>query len=270
MTVVLGIDAAWTEKEPSGVALIRGNGSNWRCVAVTPSYESFLSLANGMPVDWTQKPAGSQPNVEALLEASQKLLRGAEVNVVAVDMPLSKKRIRGRREADKQISRKFGKYNCSVHSPSEERPGKITDLMRKEFEKHKFSLATKATKNRKHQTLLEVYPHTALLKLFNDPKPDRVKYKVSKAAKYWRSYSQEERRRKILKNWEKILKLLGSTIKEIKIHPNGESLGGLKRYEDAIDALICAWVGIEYIAERAIPYSDETAAIWTPKLSNQT
>jgi hypothetical protein len=44
---VLGIDAAWTENEPSGVALIENSQGGWRCVAVTPSYDSFLALAEG-------------------------------------------------------------------------------------------------------------------------------------------------------------------------------------------------------------------------------
>jgi len=51
VAAILGIDAAWTEKEPSGVALIEGARGGWRCVAVTPSYGTFLALAEGTPVD---------------------------------------------------------------------------------------------------------------------------------------------------------------------------------------------------------------------------
>jgi predicted RNase H-like nuclease len=31
MVGVLGIDAAWTEKEPSGVVLLEGSPGDWRC-----------------------------------------------------------------------------------------------------------------------------------------------------------------------------------------------------------------------------------------------
>lgn len=48
MAGVLGIDAAWTEKEPAGVALLEGRSEVWRCVAVAPSYDSFLALAEGI------------------------------------------------------------------------------------------------------------------------------------------------------------------------------------------------------------------------------
>tara|TARA_B100002003_G_scaffold148670_1_gene137814 strand:+ start:724 stop:861 length:138 start_codon:yes stop_codon:yes gene_type:complete len=42
------------------------------------------------------------------------------------------------------------------------------------------------------------------------------------------------------------------------------SLAGLKTYEDGIDALVCAWVGIEYLRGAATPYGDDDAAIWIP------
>ncbi len=34
----------------------------------------------------------------------------------------------------------------------------------------------------------------------------------------------------------------------------------MKRYEDALDAIVCAWVGIEFLRECAYPLGDETAA----------
>jgi len=34
--------------------------------------------------------------------------------------------------------------------------------------------------------------------------------------------------------------------------------------EDAIDALVCAWVGIAYLEDRVVSYGDATAPIWSP------
>ena len=42
------------------------------------------------------------------------------------------------------------------------------------------------------------------------------------------------------------------------------SLAALKRYEDALDALICGWVGIQFTAGNAVAYGDATAAVWVP------
>ena len=36
----------------------------------------------------------------------------------------------------------------------------------------------------------------------------------------------------------------------------------LKAYEDSLDALLCAWVGIEYLTGKARAFGNETAAIW--------
>ena len=44
---VLGLDAAWTETEPSGVALAIEAETGWRLVAVEASYEAFLARARG-------------------------------------------------------------------------------------------------------------------------------------------------------------------------------------------------------------------------------
>jgi hypothetical protein len=39
---------------------------------------------------------------------------------------------------------------------------------------------------------------------------------------------------------------------------------GLKCYEDSLDALVCAWVGVKYLAGDAVPYGNDIAAIWVP------
>lgn len=130
MVAVLGIDAAWTEKEPSGVALLAGSLGEWRCVAVAPSYGSFLSLAEGTSVDWTLKVRGAVPDAGRLVAAAHKLLGGDKVSVITVDMPLSTAPIFGRRAADSAVSRAFGNRGCAAHSPNAERPGRISEGLR--------------------------------------------------------------------------------------------------------------------------------------------
>jgi predicted RNase H-like nuclease len=38
----------------------------------------------------------------------------------------------------------------------------------------------------------------------------------------------------------------------------------MKALEDQLDALVCAWTAVEYLAGRLEPLGDETAAIWCP------
>ena len=126
---VLGIDAAWTAHQPSGIALVQRTKTGWGCLAIAPSYDSFLAQASGQPWDPEQKATGSKPDPTALLKAS-KQLAGAEVSCVSVDMPLATTPITSRRAAVTAISSRFGPKGCAVHSPSAERLGAITDQLR--------------------------------------------------------------------------------------------------------------------------------------------
>ena len=53
--LVLGIDAAWTAHNPSGVALVQRAAEGWQCMALAPSYDAFLALAAGQPWDKSLK-----------------------------------------------------------------------------------------------------------------------------------------------------------------------------------------------------------------------
>jgi hypothetical protein len=52
MRTILGIDAAWTGNEPSGVALVIERAGTWQCVAVAPSYSDFLGQSESKPTNW--------------------------------------------------------------------------------------------------------------------------------------------------------------------------------------------------------------------------
>jgi len=70
---VLGIDAAWTAGEPSGVALITDGGTGWRLLEVAASYEQFpQGDAAGARIS---RPRGSIPDEVATVRR-QKLFKG--------------------------------------------------------------------------------------------------------------------------------------------------------------------------------------------------
>jgi hypothetical protein len=48
MRAVLGIDAAWTLSQPSGVAVMNETSTGWRLVAAEASYQRFDARANGL------------------------------------------------------------------------------------------------------------------------------------------------------------------------------------------------------------------------------
>src|SRR5689334_14443307 len=101
--IVLGIDAAWTATQPSGVAVLRKRRGEWQCIALAPSYASFVALADGTPIDWRARPAAAIASCDALLVATERLA-GARPDVIAIDMPLATSRIVARRAADNAIA----------------------------------------------------------------------------------------------------------------------------------------------------------------------
>ena len=247
--IILGIDAAWTAAQPSGVALVVDR----RCVRLAPSYESFVAGV----VDWRVKPRGGPADCDALIE-TVSAIAGAPPDVIAVDMPLATKPIVARRAADNAIASAFARFGLGVHTPNPERPGPIADGMYAGFAARGYRLACK---RRIPKAMIEVFPHAAAIALTGADY--RVPYKLARAAQYWPALSQVERRRAITNRWRAIRRGLAADVDGVALRvPSGGPLAQLKRYEDALDAAICAWVGIEYLAGRAMPHGDHESAVW--------
>lgn len=266
MALVLGIDAAWTEQGSSGVALLRFDNGSRNVIAVAPSYAGFIGLARHEPVEW-KRPPGGVPLVSDLLGAAAAL-GGGPVDVVAVDMPMSRKPIVGRRNADRAVSRAFGAYGAAVHSPAPDRPDKAVTGMARDFQAAGFELATAVPMR---PALIEVYPLAALVRLLGVKR--RPAYKVSKIARYRWPGTIRERIERLLQTWSSICEELEQHVGDLLIdfpkHSSVVSASQLKPYEDAIDAVISAWVGTCFLDGTAKPFPDDDAdaAIWIPELS---
>lgn len=267
MATIIGIDAAWTAKEPSGVALVTSTPDGWRSIATAPSYDTFIKLSAGEKVNWGSKSIkGGLPDIPRLLVAARHLA-GEQVHLVTIDMPVANVPFTARREADDAISREFGGRWCSAHTPSSIRPGKIGQGISKVLQESGYPLSVDESVNVHSRCLLEVYPHPALLSLLQRDK--RVPYKVSKSKKYWPDADIEERKMKLLLEYqamynklENVFGILDFALPNIDTVP---TLTSLKRYEDALDALVCAWVGSLFLAGKATPLGDSIAAIWCPQ-----
>jgi predicted RNase H-like nuclease len=263
MRAVVGIDAAWTATQPSGVALAVETANGWCLKAAEPSYERFQSLADNT-LRAEGRPSGSQLDAHALLSCAS-LLCGRRVDVVAIDIPLAYTRVIGRRVSDNAISTAYGARNCGTHTPNPSRPGRISDDMRQGFEQEGYPLQTAVVAP---PGLIEVYPHPALVELANAR--NRLPYKASKVRSYWRTATPIERRALLYKQWTEIVKLLereiagvAKALRTLEVNANGWQV---KAYEDTLDAIICAWVAVCALERRAKAFGDENSAIWVPSL----
>lgn len=267
MTSILGIDTAWTEKEPSGIALVSEVSEKWQVLAAAPSYEIFLETARGRDVNWTRgRIQGGPPDISSLLAAAEKL-SGERVQIVALDMPLASVPFAERRAADNEVSREFGGRWCATHSPTLQRPGPLGRHISTALGRAGYELAVDPAVKPGSRYYLEVYPHVALLSLLQRER--RVPYKVSKTKKYWPGTNLPQRKANLLQELQAIYRGLEAIFGKLpfalsKIR-EAPSLASLKRYEDVLDALVCAWVGIRFAAGETLPLGDATAAVWCPK-----
>ena len=260
--VVVGVDAAWTPSGSSGFAVAELDGNNARLILAAPSYAAFGVGAEKQEVNWL-KPKRIPLDVDAVLEMISDV-SGQRPDLVAVDMPLSRQPISGRRTADNCISRAFGAAWAGTLSPSKERPGAYGRRLQTKLEEQGYVLQTKRCEARRKE-LIEVYPHTALIRLLNEPR--RLTYKVAKRRKYWPELSVEQRTHHLEEVWTRIADGLndvlpgsGQWISDARAHCTS-----MKAVEDVIDAIVSAWVGICFL-RGAIepPYGDDDAAIWVP------
>jgi predicted RNase H-like nuclease len=255
MTVILGIDAAWTGTRPSGVAVVAGEPGDWCLVAVAASYGDFYRQA-GLAVD--------ESGFEArLLLDSAAVLARARVDLVAADIPLARSPIVGRREADNAVSRLYGARHAGTHTPSAARPGRLADDMRSAFDGEGYPLQTAAPAG---SGLIEVYPHPALIELMSAVR--RLPYKAGKSAKYWPGRPAAGRRSLLLAQWRDIVVQLDRRMQGVAARlslPAPDASGvALKAYEDALDAVVCGWIGTCVIEGRATALGDSDSAIWIP------
>lgn len=260
--LVLGIDAAWTEREPSGVALVGRSASRWQLLAVAASYDHYRAKAAVDP-SAGDRPRGTRPDAGKLL-LSSSALAGAPVDLVAIDMPLARRPITCRREADDAVSRAYGARKCGTHTPNPARPGAVSEDLRTAFEAAGFSLCTA---DLLLPGLLEVYPHPALVELAGAA--ERLPYKQGKTRAYWPGLTPPERRVRLFDEWTAIVELLDREIAGVSSALQLPDLAApgwaLKAFEDCVDAVVCAWVGACALEGRAIPFGDHEAAIWVPR-----
>jgi predicted RNase H-like nuclease len=201
------------------------------------------------------------PAPSTISEAA-KSLAGARVDVVAIDMPMSTNSISGYRTADRKLSSSFGAMQASTHTPNIERPGYHGERITMGFTRCGFHLGT--VKGRSMPSIIEVFPLAGLVRLMSLSK--RPAYKVTKTSRYWPGLSLPRRITRLIDNWRAIeaaLRLEVGTL-GFDLPENGPSLASLKPYEDALDAVICAWIGACFAEGKAEPFGDDEAAIWVP------
>jgi len=104
--------------------------------------------------------------------------------------------------------------------------------------------------------------------------PMRLKYKVANARACWPGHTPTERRGFLFQQWKIVMAVLDARLPGVLDAlpaPRSDAIGfELKAYEDMLDAVVCACVAICVLEGEALPYGDDTSAIWIPQPPNAT
>ena len=266
MKYSLGIDAAWTNKEPSGVCLLRStDGKTCEVIRLGKSYSEFI---NGN-IEWNLKADCSEIELNELLKVCDEL--EVRPDCIAVDMPIASYHIKQRRACETEISKAYGGKGASTHNPNENRPGLISVELFNRLTESGYNWMTSG-KEQNDKSLIEVYPHTAIIEYLN--LDYRYEYKVSKKNKFksWSSLSASQKNEKLIENLQNLVVQLAKRVPNIynffiKLDSKKKySVNQLKGYEDAIDSVVCALVGMDFLFGNAIGYGNDKGTIWVPKV----
>jgi predicted RNase H-like nuclease len=181
--------------------------------------------------------------------------------VIAVDAPLVVPNLAGERPVEGEMRRRFARYHAACH-PANRRllgePPRGERLCAMLAERLNVQVAPAPPVRQACRVAFEVYPHAAMVRLFRLPRILEYKARSGRGLAYRRE--QMQRYVGLLRQLPVPKLGLPDWLSEVP-----ETPAGLKRFEDRLDALFCAW-----LAARAWWYGGEvlgeahTGTIWLP------
>ncbi len=237
-------------------------------MCVGRSYREFIAALQGSAPKWLERPE-HDGDFRVVLDGLRD--KGIKPRAIALDLPLSKDIITGRRPADREVSKAYGSKGAAAYPPTKNRPGRISEDTFSALQKIGYQFAGANVSPGQTPVFLETYPHPAIIELLD--LPYRLQYKVSKRRKYWREETPLRRWELLLDSFEKLWKGLKKQLTGLEgvlPKPAGLSRANYrgapyKGYEDALDALVCAWVALQFLKKDCIGYGDKTSCIWIPR-----
>jgi len=234
----VGIDLAWGTRNPSGLAMLE-----WR-------EDRLCEVAP------TQLVYSDEEICRAIAEQDV-----GNTLVIAVDAPLVVPNLTGERPVEGEMRRRFARYHAACH-PANRRllgePPRGERLCALLAERLNVQVAPAPPVRQACRVAFEVYPHAAMVRLFRLPRILEYKARSGRGVAYRRE--QMQRYVGLLRQLPVPKLGLPDWLSEVP-----ETPAGLKRFEDRLDALFCAW-----LAARAWWYGGEvlgeahTGTIWLP------
>jgi predicted RNase H-like nuclease len=209
---IAGIDLAWGDKRPDGLCLIQADRHSAEIV------ETTLTHGDDELLQWLKTRIPPERPV-----------------LLAIDAPLIAPNSSGCRPVDRQISVDFGRYHAACHSANAKRcvrPLRIASLLRSAGFTIDFDL------KKGSQIATEVYPHPAMIRLFEIEKIVKYKKGLIAARRLEFARLQGLLRASLKRNFPKVV--IPSSVEALL------ATQWSKGNEDQTDALFCALIGYHH------------------------
>jgi|SRR3989344_5490716 len=213
----IGIDLAWSEKNGSGVVVLKGdvNKAEFVCGNIFYSDDEILKFI--------------EDNI------------GDKKALISIDAPLIVPNESGRRLAEDLAGKLFRKYDAGAHPANRKRlsswTGKIRGeeisklLSTKGFEHDPYIKKLEASRK-----FFEVYPHPSIVVLFKLDKILKYKNKPNRSYEFrWNEFKKYQNYLKSLKDLSLPKGVIDKNVKNLKGN-------ALKDYEDLLDGIFCAYL----------------------------
>jgi histidinol-phosphate phosphatase family protein len=214
----VGIDLAWSPRNPSGYAALSADGQ---------ILESGSSL-------------GGDDEVLALIE---RLVPAGKPAIVAVDAPLAVPNEEGGRQCDREVASVFRRFQAAPYPANRKNlaryGGLRAETIRKRLQSAGYRHSPTIARLAHTRQVVEVFPHPATISLFG--LSSTLKYKARQGRSYEFRWQELIRLRDHLTS----LRLadpplhLPSSLAQLAIE--GQRGQALKAVEDHLDAIICAY-----------------------------
>ena len=217
---IIGIDLAWqSERNTTGLAVgeLRDSG-----LFITEVYDSITSLNGIMDVIESQGDIGG----------------------VAIDAPLIIENHSGQRLCERALSKVYGSRKSSCHASNKTLyPNAPSTALANYLSSEGFRHLGCPNKEKWQ---IECYPHPAIIEMFG--LPERLAYKKGRVAEKKQGQVRLSNYIRALENSEVLRLTVSPEVREYFIEENILSKKGavMKQNEDALDSIICAYIGALY------------------------
>lgn len=251
--ICIGLDLAWSPRNPSGLATLRVQlGDPGRQNLTGHLVDSRILQTDEEILDYIQAQARGDPCL------------------VAVDAPLRVPNLTGQRRAEAELNRVFRAYAAGAHPANRRllaKDGQVRgEALVQALSRYGFREQASIEQGSLARQITEVFPHSAMVSLFglsrSLPYKARPRRTWLQREQAWRLYQQH-------------LRALASADPSLQGHEpllqvEVGSLRGrqLKNYEDQVDALMCAYIalyGFRWGSERCHSFGNlQEGHIFTP------